>query len=90
MIGFFGAKSSHLAVVGKVEIVPATGQLELFCNRGGIPAGLVRRTFPIAMINESLAGAVGLVTEPPPVSDQPEHRSFEPAENNSGLQPFGL
>jgi hypothetical protein len=42
MISFFGAKSSHLAVMGEAEIVPATGQLEFFCDGGGVPAGLVR------------------------------------------------
>jgi hypothetical protein len=76
MVSLFGVDSSYLGVMGEAEIVPATGQLELFCDRGGIPAGLVRGAFPIATINESLARAVGLVTEPPPVSDQPEHRSF--------------
>ena len=54
MISLVGAESSHLAVMGEAEIVPATGQLELFCDRGGVPAGLVRGSFPIATINQSL------------------------------------
>jgi hypothetical protein len=42
MISFVGAERSHLAVMGEAEIVPATGQFKLFCDRSGIPAGLVR------------------------------------------------
>ena len=54
MISLCGVESSYLGVMSEAEIVPATGQLELFCDRGGIPAGLVRGTSPIATINESL------------------------------------
>ena len=54
MISLCRVENSHLGVMSEAEIVPATGQLELFCGRGSIPAGLVRGTFPIATINESL------------------------------------
>ena len=83
MISLCGVESSHLGVMSEAEIVPATGQLELFCDRGGIPAGLVRGTLPIATSRETYVILVFL--QSPPVSDQPEHRSFEPARTISGF-----
>ena len=63
-----GGRAATSAWWVKLEMVPSTGKFELLRNIGSVVASLIRRSLPILGFNYSLALAVVLLPECPPIA----------------------